>query len=135
MAKGAVFVDTSAWYALASAVDPEHGAAKAVWALLLERGAELSTSDWVVSELIALSERRIGRETARRVGSLILGGDSVRMLYVDGRTLEGAWRGYDPASGPSLVDVVSFELMRLNGIEEFFAFDEGFSRAGFKPCG
>jgi predicted nucleic acid-binding protein len=35
---------------------------------------------------------------------------------------------------PSLVDAVSFAVMRERGIREAFAFDEDFQRAGFRLC-
>lgn len=134
MAKGSIFVDTSAWYALIASADPEHGAAKAIWARLTQDRPELFTSDWVLAELIALSERRLGRFLARRIGSLILKGDAVRVVFVDSRVLEQAWRVYGELGGPSLVDCVSFESMRNSGIERYFAFDADFGRAGFKSC-
>lgn len=36
---------------------------------------------------------------------------------------------------PSLVDAVSFELMRAEGIEEAFAIDPDFEREGFSLVG
>ena len=41
-----------------------------------------------------------------------------------------AWLG-EPSRCPSLVDGVSFEVMRERGIERAFAFDRDFVHAGF----
>ncbi len=131
----AVFVDTSAWYALVCSSDPEHAAAKRAWGRLQAGAPAVSTSDWVLAELIALSERRLGRPTALRVGSLLLSDDAVRIMIVDRQTVERAWTRYGARGGPSLVDCSSFELMRQNAIGDFFAYDEDFRREGFRPFG
>jgi predicted nucleic acid-binding protein len=57
----AVFVDTSALYALLDAGDAQHAAARAVWAdLLTAGGASPMTHGLVVVETVALVQRRLG---------------------------------------------------------------------------
>jgi predicted nucleic acid-binding protein len=125
-----VFVDTSALFALC---DPDdHGSASA------RRYADESfpardhvTHRYVEVETISLVQARLGMAVVRTLVEDIL--PAIRVDAVDGDVHNAALADL-LASGSravSLVDRVSFELMRRGRIETAFAFDTDFGRAGF----
>lgn len=126
-----VFVDTSALYALLVWSDDRHGDARRAFAGLVAEEAVLVTSSYVLVETYALLGRRIGIEA---VGAFR--DDFAPLLdvaWVDPATHDGALeelitRGRGDLS---LVDLVSFVMMRVRGIEQAFAFDRHFEQEGF----
>ena len=67
----AIFVDTSAIYALLADDDSRHAAAAATFSVLGE-SEELVTHGYVVSEAAALVQRRLGPEALRTLLSEVL---------------------------------------------------------------
>lgn len=55
-----VFVDTSAWFALASATDQDHQAARAIYRDLVDRNEVLVTTSYALAETMALIQYRLG---------------------------------------------------------------------------
>lgn len=125
-----VFVDTSAVYALLDRTDPRHAEVSAGLSELV--GRPLLTHTYVVLECAALVERRLGREVARRLLLDIL--SPVQVVCVDEPTHHAATSAYlaSSATGPSLVDFTSFEVMRSEDISQALALDKHFSDAGFE---
>ena len=125
------FADTSALYAVLDRDDENHQTARATWDLLLKSGAILVTSNYVLVETCALVQRRLGLDALR-----ILQDDIFPLL-----TVEWISRAqHDSAiavvlsagrKGLSLVDCVSFGLMRSAGLRKAFAFDRHFVEQGF----
>lgn len=122
-------VDTSALYALLSREDPNHSAAARIFPGLRD-GTPLVTHNYVVVEASALAQRRLGGGSIRRLFDLL---GPVQVLWVDEETHDAAVAALlaAPQRRPSLVDRVSFELMRRRGIEHAFAFDRDFREQGF----
>jgi predicted nucleic acid-binding protein len=127
-----VFLDTSAFFALLNMDDRNHGRARAVWERLLSNGEDLRTSSYVVLETAATAQRRLGLGAAR---DFLL--EMLPLVVVDWVTPEL----HDPAVASllvagrrdlSLVDCVSFELMRQRGIARAFTFDVHFAEQGFE---
>lgn len=128
-----VFVDTSAWFALASDIDGRHPDARRIYQALRDQGSVLHTTDWVLSETVALVERRVGRPAARRAGEPMLRSPSVHLHVLSADLVARAWERYAAAErGPGLVDCGSFVVMEAEGLSSAFAFDEDFSSAGFR---
>ncbi len=128
------FVDTSAIYALADRADPNHQRAVKSFATLLESGARLVTHNYVITESMALLQRRLGLQSALRFA------DDVRSFEVEWVTApihEAAVAALaDSGSrGISLVDHVSFVVMKARGLERAFAFDADFISHGFDVIG
>jgi uncharacterized protein len=127
----AVFVDTSAILALLNPLDESHGAARSVFAKLESSEARLVTSSFVLVETYALLARRLGLEAVvafRREFAPLLD-----VVWV-GSTLHES--GLDllldrGLRDLSLVDAVSFLVMREHRIDEAFAFDRHFRAEGF----
>lgn len=128
---GDLFVDTSAWIALAVPEDAHHGDAVRLRARLAQQGVRFHTSDWALAETVGVLERRRGREIAHRAGDLILQSAAVRLAVVTEDQVHKAWQRFKEFPGPSLVDCASFTVMEDLGITRAFAFDDDFSRAGF----
>ena len=59
------FVDTSAFYAVLDASDRYHPRAAKRWASLLDEGADLVTTNYVLLETVALLQGRLGLEAVR----------------------------------------------------------------------
>lgn len=126
-----VLVDTSALYAVLDRTDASHPAAKSTLAALAAVDEHLITHSYVVVEAFALTQRRLGPEAVRGLAVDLL--PVVDITWVGADLHERALAAVLAASSRvSLVDRVSFELMREQGIERAFAFDDDFEKAGFR---
>lgn len=98
---------------------------------LLGEGERLVTHNYVLVESTALVQHRLGLEAVRALHDDLL--PTVAVEWVDERTHGQALAAVLAAGRRevSLVDRVSFELMRGLGIRRAFAFDEDFEREGF----
>lgn len=127
-----VFVDTSALYALLDADDQRHQAAGQTWIALLNEGADLVCNNYVVVETTALVQSRLGMEAARVFQEDVL--PVIHIEWVDEATHHAGVTTLLTVGRRqlSLVDCVSFDLMRRFGIRHAFAFDEHFVEQGFQ---
>jgi predicted nucleic acid-binding protein len=126
-----LFVDTSALLAILNADDNFHLPARDNWSQWVREGAILSTSNYVVVETTALTQRRMGMEATALLHEDILPVIRVEWvtpaLHRDGVIALLTARRRDL----SLVDCISFELMRRLGIRTAFTFDHHFAEQGF----
>ncbi len=125
-----ILVDSSALMALVHADDQQHERAAAVFEEFIIEGEPVS-HNYVVLESSALLHRRVGDVARRRLLEDLV--PQIDIAWIDRRLHARAVRAWLAAhtSGSSLVDHVSFEVMRDRGIERAFAFDADFARAGF----
>jgi predicted nucleic acid-binding protein len=124
-------VDTSALYALLDRTDASHAAAQSIFARLATADAQLITHSYAVVEAFALTQRRLGDVAVRRLALELM--PVIDVTWVGPELHERAVSALLAASSRvSLVDRVSFELMRDRGVEEAFAFDVDFEEAGFR---
>ncbi len=126
-----IFVDTSAFYALLDGDDYHHAAATGEWEQLLTSNAVLVTNAFVLGEAMALLQHRIGLDAVQAFLEDIY--PLFRIEWVDGTDFEAGAAGVLSAQRRdlSLVDCVSFFLMRRLGIRHAFAFDQHFNEQGF----
>lgn len=124
-----VLADTSALYALLDPNDAQHRAA-ATWFQGWSEGADaLLTHNYIVIEAAALIQRRLGAAATRALFESLL--PVVDVLFVDEQLHGQAESAYLAApAGPSLVDCMSFQVMRTRGVREAFAFDGHFAEQG-----
>lgn len=124
------FVDTSALYALMDAADPAHAAAASAFAAL--SGTELVTHSYVLLEAVALVQRRLGVEAVSDLTEHLL--RPVEVTWVDSELHAAGLRAVlaSRQRQVSLVDHVSFEVMRRQRIGTAFAFDPDFQAQGFR---
>jgi predicted nucleic acid-binding protein len=125
-----VFVDTSAYYAFLDADDDEHPRSYAVWAELLAGGDSLVTSNYVLVETMALAQRRLGIEAVRLFEGEVT--PLLQVVWVDAEIHQRATAALLAAGRRqlSLVDCVSFVVMRAYGLDTAFAFDPHFAEQG-----
>ena len=126
-----VYADTSGLYALLDAGDGRHNEAATIVRSLLGDGALLVTTNYVVTELTALVQNRLGLDVALRVHRGLL--PALEVVFVDRALHERAVAAWTVARrrGLSLVDCAGFELMRDLGVVNALAFDRHFEEQGF----
>jgi len=124
-----VLVDTSALYALLDRDDQDHEAALAALPALAEQ--ELITHSYVLVESVALTQRRLGADAVRSLTQTLIPG--LAIVWIDELSHAAGLAALLAAlpTAVSLVDMVSFHVMRERGIEGAFAFDADFRSAGF----
>ena len=123
------FVDTSAVYAVLDGDDANHADAANQFAAM--RGEELVTHNYVLVETAALLQRRLGLDVLRRFVVDVV--PVLRVVWVD-EDLHARAATDVMTSGRrrvSLVDRVSFAVMRRHGVAVAFAFDDDFRGEGF----
>lgn len=127
-----IFIDTSAIYALLDRDDIEHKKAKKIWIDLLRSENILITSNYVLVESFALIQNRLGIEAVRGFQEDII--PLVNIEWVNAETHKSGLSALLSATRRklSLVDCVSFEIMRTLGIKTVFAFDPHFAEQGFQ---
>lgn len=127
------FIDTSAFYALLDRGDQNHESAKKAWTGILDAGGSSVATNYVLVETFALLQNRLGMAAVRGFQE-----DLIPILQVEFVTPEQHRSGVSALlaadrRGLSLVDCVSFEVMRNLGIREVFGFDPHFKEQGFTP--
>jgi uncharacterized protein len=126
------FVDTSAIYAVLDRADPNHPQARQAVAQLRAEDAQLVTHAYVLVEVVALVQRRLGLDTVRRFVDDLL--PIMDVIHVDAALCAEALEALLAAGqrSVSLVDRTSFLIMRRHGIRRAFTFDADFAAAGFE---
>lgn len=129
-----VFVDTSAWFALASVTDQDHKAARAIWRDLVDRNEALVTTSYALAETMGLIQHRLGWKplelfaTAARTVDVVWI-DETRHREAEALVFARRRRAIN------VVDAAGFVVMRALGLDTAFAYDEDFAREGFRLLG
>ena len=128
-----LFVDTSAWYALALPRDSAHGRLAGALRERVARGVRVATTNLVVAETHALLLRRVGRGPAEAFARVVRA--SPNLVVTSSPDLEATaldeWIGRFDDQDFSLTDAVSFAVMAERGIREALTQDRHFATAGF----
>jgi uncharacterized protein len=129
-----VFVDTAGWAALFLRTEPQHAAAAALFQTWRRQERLLVTTNYVLAELVALLTRplRVPREIQLRYADGIRAARYVEVVYIDSASDAAGWDLLRSRSDKewSLVDAVSFVVMREHGITEALTTDQHFVQAG-----
>ena len=127
-----VFVDTSAFLAVLDADDAEHERARKVWERLITSDESMICSNYVLVETFALVQHRLGIEAVRAFQENIC--PLLSIEWIDESDHRTGVAAVFAASRRrlSLVDCVSFEVMRRLGITRVFCFDPHFDEQGFE---
>jgi uncharacterized protein len=125
-----VFVDTSAFFALLDRDDDNHEKAARAWEHLIGKDSILITTNYVLVECFALIQHRLGMEAVRIFQEDI--SPVLNIEFVDSATHKTGVSVLLAASRRklSLVDCISFEVMRSLDIRNAFAFDPHFGEQG-----
>ena len=129
-----IFVDTSAWYAMALRRDPAHSSVAGALREHIQRGARVVTTNLVVAETQALLLRRTGRGAALAfVGQV---GRPPNLVVYDTPELDRRamvdWLERYVDQDFSLTDAVSFAVMAERRITDALTLDSHFATAGFR---
>ncbi|MCR4424914.1 MAG: PIN domain-containing protein [Firmicutes bacterium] len=126
-----VFIDTSAFLAILSSSDFNHEQARATWEELLLSGAILVSSNYVLVETTALVQRRLGMEAVRAFHECVC--PVLEIEWADRGMHDSAVAALLVADrrNLSLVDCVSFAIMRRREMTRVFGFDTHFAEQGF----
>ena len=128
-------MDTSGWYAVASADDRRHGIASAHYLSLVAEGARLLTSDYILDETITRLRYDFGHHVAvafREQVERAAEQGFLNVVWVDERVWRAAlalFRKYDDQEF-SFTDCTSFVLTQELRPDEAFAFDSHFTLFG-----
>jgi predicted nucleic acid-binding protein len=125
-----VFVDSSALLALLDPDDDAHRAAADTFSILL--GEELVTHNYVVVETAALVQSRLPRLQLRVLFRDLLSLIEVEWIGAESHDVAVSALLGGAGRRVSLVDRVSFEVMRRRAIETAFAVDRDFTAQGFR---
>jgi uncharacterized protein len=126
-----VFVDTSAFYALLDADDEHHRKAAGVWQEIIDLGQDVVASNYILVETFALIQSRLGLDAVRGFQDEVVPVLNVEFITPELHRLGIAALLAASKRGLSLVDCVSFELMRELDIKEAFTFDPHYREYGF----
>lgn len=125
-----IFVDTSAWIALANTADPDH---EAVSESLSGWDGRMVTTSAVVGETVTVALYRFGHEAATSLGERLWRGDIADVVRPDAQDEREAWSLFVNRSDKtySFVDCVSFTVMRRLKLVKAVAIDDDFDQEGF----
>jgi predicted nucleic acid-binding protein len=126
-----IFVDTSAWVALANSADASHSAVRKVveaW------DGRLVTTNLVVAETVTVTLFRFGHAAAMTVGNELWGGTEADVVRVEALDERAAWTLFCERADKlySFTDCASFIIMRRLGMTRAMAVDDDFAREGFE---
>lgn len=129
-----IFVDTSAWLALADRHDRDHRRVLDV-ARRIARGefGNPVTTNYVVAETLTLIRRRLGLSAAVSLAKTFRESGEIRVFWIEPVHHEDAVQLMATHSDKvwSLTDCTSFVVMRALQIRQALALDDDFAQAGF----
>ena len=126
------FVDTSAFYAVLDADEKNHDRACPVWEELIGTDALMVTTSYVLVETSALLQHRLGLEAVQTFQEDIYPLLSVEWLGADTHETGMAAMLTAHRKRLSLVDCISFDVMRRRKLRHAFVFDAHFAEQGFQ---
>jgi predicted nucleic acid-binding protein len=126
-----VFVDTSALFALLDADDAGYPLVRPAWDRGLDDVAGFVTTNYVLLEATALVQARLGLDAVRVLTSEML--PVIQPLWVGEVEHAMGFQALLTADRRrlSLVDCVSFAVMRSRRIDEYLGLDPHFEEQGF----
>jgi uncharacterized protein len=126
-----IFIDTSGLYAVLDRHDEKHEIAGAIWRRLIESSTRLVTTNYIIVEMLALIQARLGSDAIRRLAVDIF--PTIEQVIVDAGLHHAAIETLlaQNRRALSFVDGVSFACMRRLHVTMVFSFDRHFTEAGF----
>jgi predicted nucleic acid-binding protein len=129
-----IFVDTSAWLALADSRDRDHSRSTEFHKRILraEFGKQVTTN-CVLTETLTIIRRRIGLAQAVTLANAVRAGKEVGLFWVESVHHDQAidLMADHADKDWSVTDCTSFVIMRSLGIQDAFTLDRDFTQAGF----
>ena len=126
-----LFLDTSALFALLDQDDDNHERAARAWKQLIENGARLITSNYILVETVALLQSRLEMDAVRVFQTEMLPAVHIEHASADLHRLGMVSLLSAGKRKLNLVDCAGFEIMRQMGLNHVFTFDSHFRSQGF----
>jgi predicted nucleic acid-binding protein len=126
-----IFIDTSAFLAVLDGSDNNHPEAKTFWKKIISEGDVLLCHNYILVETSALVLRRLGMDALRVFEQDIMPILCIIWVTKEIHSAAVSARLVADRRTLSLVDCVSFEIMRRTGVYKAFAFDRHFREFGF----
>jgi uncharacterized protein len=129
-----VYLDTSGLIALINEDDRHHTKAVDVWNTLLQQKTQSLTSSLILIELAdglaKLKYRQLTFQLTNGLAEL----PTHETVFVDEDIERLGWELYEARDDKEwgMTDCISFELMRIRGVQSVFGLDHHFDQAGFK---
>ena len=129
-----LFFDTSFIIALETADDQNHEVALKHWQNLITSLPTLTTTSYVLDEVVTFFNSRTQHAKAVEIGSRLMNSPSVQFIHVDEALFNEAWRYFKKHEDKSysLTDCISFIIMECLKIQTSLAFDRHFVQAELK---
>jgi predicted nucleic acid-binding protein len=129
-----VFVDSSAWFAVASASDGRHVEADGLLREAVSKQIVLLTTNLVVAEVHRLALFRMGSQPAAAMLDRMSASPLVRIVFAtaDHHVAARRWLGKLADQPISYTDAVSFAVMESMRCRTALTFDRHFAMAGFR---
>ena len=126
-----IYADTSGLFAALVKNDIMHAKAGPTMEHLLEDGAEIHVTSYILLETMALLQARVGLEAARQFERILR--PLLQVHWVDESLHVKSFKRLElrGTRGVSLVDCTSFVTMEDAGIRYVFGYDEHFTDEGF----
>lgn len=137
MKSRAIFIDTSAWYALADVGDTYHGQASRYIQRLVDERRPLITTNYIASETYTLLRVRLGFPVAQEFLRRTRSSPLTERVFVPDAWEKAAERLLTQYRDHpfSFVDATSFVAMQRLGLQQALAFDHHFVILGFTLVG
>jgi len=128
-----LFIDTSAWYAVADISDNNHETARIFLSESLKSYHNLITSNCIIGETYTLINMRLGYQSAWSFIERVKSSTRLKVIFVDEVMESKAYKILRLFRDQkfSYIDGTSFALMKEKGIKEAFTYDSHFVIAGF----
>jgi uncharacterized protein len=128
-----IFVDSSAWIALADRDDSHHKAAAEACPIILKNYKTLVASNLIIAETYIMLLKALGLQVALEFLERIKASPRILKIYSNEDVETEAERILSKYSDHdfSYTDAVSFAIMKRHGIKKAFSFDKHFTVAGF----
>jgi uncharacterized protein len=128
-----VFVDSSGLYALCDHRDPFYSSAEKCVVALINAGASLILTDYIIDEACTLAKTRAGGYGAVRLLEIVEQSDAFRLVWIGEDRFEAAKSFFRKHAdhGYSFTDCTSFVVMRELGLRDALTTDRRFREAGF----
>jgi predicted nucleic acid-binding protein len=129
----AIFIDTSAIVALFDRKDRHHVKARKLLEIIKKKKVRLLLSDYIFDESVTTAMSHIGHDSAVKVGEFILESNIIDLVWLNTSLKMKAWQYLKRHSDKeySFTDCTSFVVMKEKNIDNYFAFDDDFTKAGF----
>lgn len=129
--RDALFIDTSALFALANAKDPDH---KKVDVFVRDFRGTLVITNYIFDEIVTLSLARLGHESAVTIGNLLQKSPHIDEVWVTPSDERQAWSLFVSRADKfySFTDCTSFTVMRRLKIRKCLSLDRHFKQEGFE---